>query len=164
MQWLESSKQSRRHGGLWWAYPPNKLPSPSNWNMNHYKSVGFSYMWSPHAQKQSPLLKTFWRRFWLQVCQQHDCIPYVLPVSFTAFLSLFVSKRFCEETIGVARGEGDHSSTKFLECLVIVCFERRYLKHNTVASLKSNILPPSNFGLATSLEATYTMHTQYLVI
>ena len=35
------SAQSRRHGGLWWAEPPNKAPSPPNWNMKHYKSVEF---------------------------------------------------------------------------------------------------------------------------
>jgi len=34
---------------------------------------------------------------------------------------------------------------KFLEHLVILCFERRYLKQNTVASLKSTILPPRAF-------------------
>ena len=39
--------------------------------------------------------------------------------------------------IGVARGP---YPPKFVECLVIVCFERRYPKQNTVARLQSNIL------------------------
>jgi len=41
---------------------------------------------------------------------------------------------------------------KFLEHIVILCFERRYLKQNRVIRLKSNILPPSSFGLATLLD------------
>ena len=32
----------------------------------------------------------------------------------------------------------------FLEYLVILCFERRHPKQNTVVRLKSNVLPPSN--------------------
>jgi len=40
---------------------------------------------------------------------------------------------------------------KFLENLVILCFERRYPKQNIVIHLKSNILVPPNFwaGYAT---------------
>jgi len=34
---------------------------------------------------------------------------------------------------------------KFLEYLVILCFKRQYLKQNTVARLKSNILTQSRF-------------------
>jgi len=47
---------------------------------------------------------------------------------------------------------------KFLENTVILCFERRFSKQNSVISLKSNILAPQNFfpkknlGLATPLE------------
>jgi len=59
--------QSRRHGGaLVGLVPPNKAPCPLNRNMKHYKSVKFLSIFrmsSPHAQTQSPLLKTFWRRF-----------------------------------------------------------------------------------------------------
>jgi len=40
---------------------------------------------------------------------------------------------------------------KFLEDLVILCFERWYPNQNIVARLKSNILPQKNFGLATQL-------------
>ena len=40
---------------------------------------------------------------------------------------------------------------KFLEHIVILCFERRYLKQNSVIRLKSNILAPQIFGLATRL-------------
>ena len=36
---------------------------------------------------------------------------------------------------------------KFLACLVVLCFERRFPKQNTVARLKSKYLPPKNFGV-----------------
>ena len=42
---------------------------------------------------------------------------------------------------------------KFLEHVVVLCFERRYPKRNSVIRLKSNSLPPI-FGLATSLFVT----------
>jgi len=47
---------------------------------------------------------------------------------------------------------GDHGLPKFLEHIVILCFERRYPKQNRVFQLKSNILVcpkffwPPNFG------------------
>jgi len=43
----------------------------------------------------------------------------------------------------------------FLEYLVILCFERKYLKQNTVARLKSNILthPKFSAGNATAHES-----------
>jgi len=50
--------------------------------------------------------------------------------------------------IGVARGPW---LPDFLEYLVISCFKKRYPKRNTVARLKSNILPPQHVGLATPL-------------
>jgi len=34
---------------------------------------------------------------------------------------------------------------KYLERIVILCFERRYLQQNSVIRLKSNILVPTNF-------------------
>ena len=37
-------------------------------------------------------------------------------------------------------GPRRHGPSKFLEYLVILCFKRQYLKQNTVARLKSNIL------------------------
>jgi len=43
------------------------------------------------------------------------------------------------------------SPLKFLEYIVILCFERGYTKQNTVFRLKSNILPPPVFVLATLL-------------
>jgi len=57
--------------------------------------------------------------------------------------------------IGVARGgKGAMFPPKFLENKVILCFERRFFKQNSVIRLKSNILPPPpNFGLATPLLA-----------
>jgi len=55
------------------------------------------------------------------------------------------------------RGQRGHGSPKFLENIVILCFERRFSKQNVVIRLQSNIfaspefLPPQTFGLATSL-------------
>jgi len=59
---------------------------------------------------------------------------------------------------------------QFLAYLVILCFERRYSKHNTVVRLKSNILFPSkffsipqnNFGLATPLPRLEALATHLL--
>ena len=50
-------------------------------------------------------------------------------------------------TIGVARGgaKGVMPLPKFLENIVILCFERRFSIQNSVLHLKSNILPPPNF-------------------
>ena len=43
---------------------------------------------------------------------------------------------------------------KFLENIVILCFERRFSRQNSVICLKSNILPPPQiFGLTTPLHA-----------
>ena len=55
--------------------------------------------------------------------------------------------------IGVARGEQrSHVPPKFLENIVILCFERRFSKQNSVIRLKSNILAPPKFwaGYATA--------------
>jgi len=47
---------------------------------------------------------------------------------------------------------------KFLENMVILCFERRFSKQNSVIHLKSSILPPLQiFELATPL-LTYQYH------
>jgi len=56
--------------------------------------------------------------------------------------------------IGVARGgiEGPCPQKKFLENIVILCFEGRFSKQNSVIRLKSNILTPKIFGLATPLQ------------
>jgi len=52
----------------------------------------------------------------------------------------------CSESvsgIGVARGgPGGHAHSKFLAYVVILCFERRYPKQNSVICLISNILSP----------------------
>jgi len=40
---------------------------------------------------------------------------------------------------------------KFLEFLVVLCFERRFPQKSTVARLKSKNLATQNFGLATSI-------------
>ena len=55
-----------QRGTLVGLAPPNKDPSPPNWKMKHYKSVDFwsiFRMWTSYT-KVSPLLRTFWRRFW----------------------------------------------------------------------------------------------------
>jgi len=55
-------------------------------------------------------------------------------------------------SIGVARGgQSGHGPPKFLENLVILCFERGFSKQNSVIRLKSNILAPQSFGLAAPL-------------
>jgi len=55
------------------------------------------------------------------------------------------------DTIGVARAKGAMATPKFLENIVILCFERRFSKQNSVIRLQSNILPPQHFwaGYAT---------------
>jgi len=51
------------------------------------------------------------------------------------------------ENIGVARGpKGAMALAKFLEYRVILCFERRYPKQNTVVNLKSKVFAPKVFG------------------
>jgi len=55
--------------------------------------------------------------------------------------------------IGLARGDQrGHVPPKCLENIVILCFERRFSKQNNVIRLKSNILAPQIFGLATRLQ------------
>jgi len=49
-------------------------------------------------------------------------------------------------TIGVATGgQRGHAPPKFLKNIVILCFERRFSKQNSVIRLKSNILAPPKF-------------------
>jgi len=52
---------------------------------------------------------------------------------------------------------GGHELHKFLEYLVILCFERRYPKQNSAASLKSNNLASPKFwsGYATASERRF---------
>ena len=56
--------------------------------------------------------------------------------------------------IGVARGA--MGPLKSFENIVILCFERRFSKQNSVIRLKSNILPPPNiwsgYGTVTILK------------
>ena len=49
------------------------------------------------------------------------------------------------------RSQGAPCPPKFLENIVILCFEKRFSKQNRVIRLRSNILPPTNFwaGYAT---------------
>ena len=57
------------------------------------------------------------------------------------------------DPIGVARGRGQkgHDPPKFLKNIIILCFERRFSKQNSVVRLKSYILALLNFwaGYAT---------------
>ena len=54
------------------------------------------------------------------------------------------AKTVCE-CMGVARGAKGVIHPKFLENIVILCYERRFSKQNSVVRLKSNILPPKKF-------------------
>jgi len=57
-------------------------------------------------------------------------------------------KALCKKqtTIGIARGgKGVMTPPKFLENTVILFFERRFSKQNSVILLKSNILLPQKF-------------------
>jgi len=64
----------------------------------------------------------------------------------------FAPPKICILLIGVARGaKGAMALPKFLKNIVILCFENRFSKQNSVNRLKSNILPPKIFGLATPL-------------
>jgi len=67
------------------------------------------------------------------------------------------------QPIGVARrAQESMPLPKFLQYLVILRFERRYPKQNTVAHLKSNILARQFFwaGYATPSTANFTMRQQ----
>jgi len=62
-----------------------------------------------------------------------------------------------DKPIGVARVGRGSWPPKYLAYLVILCFERRYPKQNTVARLKSKILaPPKFFCPRKKLWAGYT--------
>ena len=81
-------KQSR--GALVGLAPTNKAPSPSNWNMKHYKLVEFLSNLNvkpplheckalPRTNVKSPLLTTFWRR----LCPEATSVCFfVLLVNF----------------------------------------------------------------------------------
>ena len=50
-------------------------------------------------------------------------------------------------SIGATRGAiGAMPPKKFLEHIVILCFERRFFKQNSVIRIISNIPPPKYFG------------------
>ena len=49
------------------------------------------------------------------------------------------------EDVSVARGAKMDVPLEFLENTVILCFERRFSKQNSVIRLTSNILVPSKF-------------------
>ena len=57
--------------------------------------------------------------------------------------------------IGVARGFKGSCPSKFLENIVILCFQRRFFKQNIVIRLKSNILSPPNLWAVYATGSTY---------
>jgi len=60
--------------------------------------------------------------------------------------------------IGVARGaKGAMALPKFLENIVILCFERRFSKQNSVIRLKQSILAPPNFWAGYATDAPTPM-------
>jgi len=73
------------------------------------------------------------------------------PVSHTTVIDLCC--------IGVARGVNGAMPHKFLEHIVILYFERRFSKQNSVIRLKSNIWPPPFFwaGYATAVFYPFTL-------
>jgi len=54
--------------------------------------------------------------------------------------------------IGLARGDKRYMPPKCSENIVILCFERRFVKQNSVIRLKSSILAHQILGLATPLQ------------
>ena len=57
-------------------------------------------------------------------------------------------KQWCMQKISKGRVKGAMPPPKFVENIVILCFERRFSKQNSVIRLKSNILVPLKiFGL-----------------
>ena len=53
---------------------------------------------------------------------------------------------FFKVITGVARrGQRGHGPPKFLENIVILCFERRFSKQNSVIRLNQTFCPPPNF-------------------
>jgi len=59
----------------------------------------------------------------------------------------------CETVFIIGTARGAMPPPKYLTYLVIVCFDRRYPKQNTVARLNSNALAPPTFwaGYATGI-------------
>jgi len=64
------------------------------------------------------------------------------PTKFFCFPPNFWARYTTTSHIALARGKRSHDPPKFLECIVILCFERWYPKQNSVFGLKSNILAP----------------------
>jgi len=73
------------------------------------------------------------------------------------------SQKQCETnpSVGVARGgKKGHAPPKFLENIVILCFERRFSIQNSVIRLKSNILAPPNFLAPLNFWAGYVTESE----
>ena len=68
-------------------------------------------------------------------------------------------------TIGVARGAKEAMiPPKVLENIVILCFERRFSKQNSVIRLKSNILGPRKFLSLPNFWADYATGYDSLLV
>ena len=81
-------------------------------------------------------------------------LPSLTPLYITLTMILYENMKPFEYVllIGVARwGQRGHAPHKIFENIVILFFERRFSKQNSVIRLKSNILHPPIFGLATPL-------------
>ena len=89
LQLLRRSQKSIRHGGFGGLSPPNKVPIPQIEIWNTINQSNFCQIWmstSPHTRKAAPhkrndpLLKLFWRRFWIpDVCSScFEVTPTIL--------------------------------------------------------------------------------------
>ena len=65
-----------------------------------------------------------------------------------------------ETVIGVAKGGQRGLGLQRLENIVILCFERRFSKENSVVRLELNILAHQIFGLETPLQTVWMQRRQ----
>jgi len=72
------------------------------------------------------------------------CKEYCKDFTVALKCSMLLIRNKCT-TIGVARGAKGAMPPTFLENIVILCFEKRFSKKNSVIRLKSNNLAPPNF-------------------
>jgi len=90
-------------GALNGLSPPNKAPSPPNWNMKQYRLREFLSPLNvkpPLHERKPPLLTPFWRRFCIR---KHKCRkwrgrrrPWPLPTFWNLTFSYYIfSKKGC---------------------------------------------------------------------
>jgi len=74
-------------------------------------------------------------------------------VVVNAFIKKSVNRNSCTAWHRRSQGGGQRvHGPRFIENIVILCFERRFSKQNSVIRLKSNIFASQIFGLATPLQ------------